>query len=262
MKLEVLVSTMNQKDLALINKMNLATDAIIINQTDCLDYKVEEKDSIKIRIFSFNEKGIGRSRNNALMRSNADICVIADDDMVYVDGYEKIIIEEFKRNPKADVIIFNVKIIDEKGERIRKQNNKRVRFYNSLKYGAVRIAFRREKILKENISFSLLFGGGALYGSGEDSIFITDCLKKGLKIYTSSQKIADVYNYDSTWFTGYNNKFFFDKGALFAAISSKFSYLLSIQFVIRHYSKYKNEMKLTDALRYIIQGSKSYRSTR
>lgn len=258
MELEVLVSTMNQKDLSLVDKMKIRSDAIIINQCDFIDYtKIEENDRI-IKMFSFNERGVGKSRNNALMRSTADICVMADDDVVYVDNYEDIIIREFKKNPKADVIIFSVTLIDKKGKITKKLKNKRVGFFNSLKYGTVRIAFRREKILKHNIYFSLLFGGGALYGSGEDSLFINDCLTRGLKVYTNSTKIADVYNYESSWFEGYNKKYFFDKGALFGAISKKFAYLLIIQFAIRKYSKYKNAISFREACKYMFQGLKHY----
>lgn len=259
MRLEVLVSTMDQKDFSLINKMNLSSDAIIINQSDYFDYNEVTKDDNLFRMYSFNERGVGKSRNNALMRSSADICVLADDDMVYVDNYKEIILNEFKKNPKADVIIFSVKIIDNKGERFRKLKDKRARFFNSFKYGAVRIAFRREAILKRNIHFSLLFGGGAKHGSGEDSIFLMDCIKKGLRVYTSSKKIADIYNYESSWFNGYNKKYFFDRGALFKALFPKFGLLLILQFAIRKHSLYKDEMRLFEAIRHMISGYRDYK---
>lgn len=259
MKLELLVSTMNQKDTSIAEKMNIVSDVIIINQGDYYDYTEIKNKKNLIRMYSFNEKGVGKSRNNALMRSNADICVLADDDVVYVDNYEDIILNEFIKNPKADVIVFGVTIIDNKGERFKKLENKRVRYFNSLKYGAVRIAFRREAILKSNIHFTLLFGGGARYGSGEDTIFLTDCLKKGLKVYTCPQKIADVYNYQSSWFTGYNKKFFIDKGALFSAVMPKLSYILALQFAIRKHSLYKNQMNLREAFDYMVQGIKKYK---
>ena len=34
-----------------------------------------------------------------------------------------------------------------------------------------------------HITFSLLFGGGAKYSNGEDSLFLKDCLKYGLVVY-------------------------------------------------------------------------------
>lgn len=83
-------------------------------------------------------------------------------------------------------------------------------------------------------------------------------MKKGLRIYTSSSKIADVYNYESSWFTGYNEKYFFDKGALFAAISKRIAYPLIIQFALRKYPKYKKNIGFFDAYKYMVQGLKHY----
>ena len=111
MKIEVLVSTMHQKNTDLINKMNLKTDAIIINQTDNTDYNEISLKEYKVRMFSFNERGVGLSRNSALMRSDADICVLADDDMVFCDDYEEAVKTAFKDNPEADLIIFNLWVV-------------------------------------------------------------------------------------------------------------------------------------------------------
>jgi hypothetical protein len=76
MDIEVLVSTMHRSDTDLIKKMNLQTDAIIINQTDKVDYEEISHNNKKVRFFSFNERGVGLSRNSALMRSVGDICVL------------------------------------------------------------------------------------------------------------------------------------------------------------------------------------------
>ncbi len=37
---------------------------------------------------------------------------------------------------------------------------------------------------KKHVSFSLLFGGGArATAMGEDSLFIRDCIRSGMKVY-------------------------------------------------------------------------------
>ena len=41
-----------------------------------------------IKIYSFDERGVGLSRNSALMRADADIIVFADSDVIYNDDYE------------------------------------------------------------------------------------------------------------------------------------------------------------------------------
>lgn len=69
-----------------------------------------------------------------------------------------------------------------------------------------------------NISFSLLFGGGAKYSSGEDSLFLQECFRAGLHVYCSPIKIADVQQEVSSWFEGYTDKYFFDTGVLAATL--------------------------------------------
>lgn len=234
MKVEVLVSTVNCDPRELIKKMNIQTDAIIINQCDKNEYEEIMIKDYMIKVYSFNERGVGLSRNTALMRASGDIVLFADDDEVLEDNYSNKIILEFELNKKNDFIIFSVGSFggERKAQIINK--SKKIHFYNCLRYGAVRFAVRREFLIKNNITFSLLFGGGAKYGSGEDSIFMYDCLKNKAKIITSPVKIADVDFSESSWFKGYNQKYYFDKGALFYHLNHKFPYFLSVMYILKH----------------------------
>ena len=102
---------MNQTDYKLLETMNLKTDVIAINQ--CGTNKVEEilYNERKVKIYSLKEKGIGLSRNTALDRADGEICLFADDDIVYEDNYYQIIQKAFYENPKADILVFNVPIV-------------------------------------------------------------------------------------------------------------------------------------------------------
>ncbi|TQR12716.1 glycosyltransferase family A protein [Psychrobacillus soli] len=258
MNLQVLVSTMYQDDHSLLEKMNIQSDAIFINQCNKNDFQNFVYKGNEIKFLSFAERGIGLSRNNALMRATADICLFADDDVTYVDNYKDIIINAFKSNPKANIIVFNVQSTNPEREEYIIHDEKRLRFYNCLRYGTFRVAIRTESLRKKNIYFSLLFGGGAKYGSGEDSILIMDSLKKGLKIYASPEKIGTVTHKESTWFNGYTDKFFIDKGALFYNISRRWASLLSLQFVIRKRSLFKDDKKILEAFKLLIKGIRNY----
>lgn len=260
MKIEVLAATMNQNSLEIFHKMNIQTHATIVNQVDFIGYESQIINGKEVRLLSFNEKGVGLSRNSALMRSDADICLMADDDMVYYDGYERIVREAFKNNPTADVILFDVEIEDVNGIITKKiTGNERVRYHNFMKFGTVNIAFRRKEIIKNRISFSLLFGGGAKYGSGEDTLFLTDCLNKNLKIYTHNKVIAKINYRPSSWFQGYNQKFLRDKGALFGAMFPNACYLIALQFVFRK-TKLLEEFRKRDAIKYLLEGIREYKT--
>lgn len=261
MKIQTLVATMNQTNIKeLLEKMNIETDAIITNQTsDFSDesFKFKSKD---IQVYNFKEKGIGLNRNNALMRANADIVLFADDDMKYKENYEKIILDEFNKNPKADMILFNLCNNDTARPRYIIKRIKRIHKYNCLRYGAVRMAVKLDRIRQNNIYFSLLFGGGAKYGSGEDSIFIYNCIKSGLKAYSSPKEILTIEESESTWFNGYNEKYFYDKGALLSCIFKRKSFFMIPVFLFKNRNMAK-KFGIKEAYKMMKKGCKEFKKS-
>ena len=105
MKLQVLVSAVNEEASTLAERMNLESDALIINQTDHFGYEEYMHNGRKVQCYSFQEKGVGLSRNNALLRAQADIVLFSDEDIVYDAGYEKRILDAFEAHPEADVVV-------------------------------------------------------------------------------------------------------------------------------------------------------------
>ena len=87
MTLQVLVATMHQKDHSLLERMNIQCDAIVINQCDRDEIERFQFRGHDILWMSLKERGVGLSRNTALMRATADILLFADDDVVYNDGW-------------------------------------------------------------------------------------------------------------------------------------------------------------------------------
>ena len=145
MRLEGLPSVMNEEFGELVHRMQFASDAVIINQCDRLGYEEMEYQGHRVRFYSFPEKGVGRSRNEAILRSEGDICIFADADLVYEPGYAEAVRGEFERNPKADMILFNV-VVEEPRRTYDIRRRKRVHWYNCGRYGAVSFAVRRESL--------------------------------------------------------------------------------------------------------------------
>lgn len=258
---QVLLSTMNQNNYEILKQMNIRSNALIVNQNAILSESIFDFRGNNIEWYSFPEKGIGKSRNIALLRSSGDVALFADDDVVYRDDYRILIQKEFVRNPKADLIVFNVGSTNPDRPEYTIKERKRVHFFNCLRYGTFRIAVRTDRIKKKRIGFSLLFGGGSKYGSGEDSLFIVDCLRSGLRMYSSPVEIGKVTHSQSSWFSGYNEKYFFDKGALFCAISEPFAVLLCLQFCLRH-KEMTVDLSLPAAFQQMLRGIKDYKQTR
>lgn len=245
---------MNQVDYSLIDKMNIQSDVIVVNQCQKNSLDEFEYKNFKVKWFSLAEHGVGLSRNTGLMRADAPICLLADDDLVYEDGYVEKVKKAFSENPKADVIIFNVKE-SRNGEPLRDYVNKN-RFVGRKgvsSFATFTIGFRTQCIKKKNIVFHRMFGGGADYSCGEDTIFLQDCIKKGLNIYTCTTTIGIVRHSESTWFNGYSKKYFVDKGVLYQYLYPRLSKILAIYHVIKHRDIY-SEVGIKKAIGFMWEG--------
>ena len=234
-KVEVIVACMNQKDDSLYSEMNLQTDAILANQSDKFSYMEYSKHNGCIaKVISTPDRGVGKNRNKGLIFANGEYLLCADQDMIYADGYEKIVLNAFANKKNVDMIVFNLEYLNRfTPARKEKQVFRRVHFWNSMRYGAARIAIRKTALDKANLSFSTLYGGGAPYSSGEDSLFIREALRKGLKIYYCPIVIATVKQEESSWFKGYNDKYFKDKGVLIANAFPVMKYVFMYYFAYR-----------------------------
>ena len=73
MRLQFLVSAVNENVETLAERMNLQADAIVVNQCDRNEYREYTFEGNRIRCYSFAERGVGLSRNNCLMRAT-EIC--------------------------------------------------------------------------------------------------------------------------------------------------------------------------------------------
>lgn len=260
MKMEVLVSTMNLDDAeGLKKRMNILGSSVIINQItkeDVSDINIFDGEN---RVYSYHEKGLSKSRNKAIEKSNADICIIADDDLTYVDDYEDIIEQAYNKYRDADIIAFYVESTNKKAPTTMQSEGK-VGFLKSMKIFSFQITFKRESILKRNIKVDENFGAGSgKYTMGEENIFLFDCLRKKAKIYFVPLTIATVTHNESTWFKGFTEQYFISKGACFYRMSKWFSSIFITQFAVRKYKLYKEEMKFTDALKYMFKGRKQVR---
>lgn len=255
MRVQILASVMNQSLESIAEKMHLDSDAVIINQCDRLGCEETKYNGHNVRFFSFPDRGVGRSRNEAILRADGDICLFSDEDIVYEPGYASAVANEFEKNPDADMILFNVTIGEER-QTYHISSRKRVHWYNCGRYGAVSFAVKRESLLASGVTFSLLFGGGARYSNGEDSLFLKEFMGKGYKVYTAPVTIGREELRESTWFSGYNEKFFHDRGVLYRYLYGRLDKLMALRYLIVHKEKLCSENSLKQAYRWMKDGMK------
>ncbi len=228
-----MVSAMNCDGRALAERMNLRAESILIVQCDHFGYEEFLREGQKMRCYYFAERGVGLSRNNALLRADADLVVFADEDIVYEDGAPQAICGEFEANRQADMLLFNVKASEGRSTYWNRDVS-RVRWHNSGRYPTYSFALRRKRMQEKNLTYSLLFGGGAPFCAGEDSLFLMDCLRAGLKVYTDPLCIGREEYRPSTWFHGYDRKYFHDRGVLYHFLYGRLAWPLGLRFLLRN----------------------------
>lgn len=239
-KIQVLISTMNRENFDFLKNMNLQTEVVVGNQ--CGENKVFETDEEfgHIKVINSDTQGLSVNRNITLKYADADIVMLSDDDLEYVDDYKNIVSKAFEENPDADVIVFN--LYEEPITRYVIKKKFKVGWFNYMRFGSVRISFRLDSIRSKNIVFDKNFGAGSSIPTGEDTIFLHDCLANKLNIYAVPVYLLRLTNErKSTWFSGYTDQYFQNKGKLFKRILPCFYKLLCLQDAVRHSKTYGND---------------------
>lgn len=249
--LEVLVSCMHQTDDALVRQAGLTGDVLVINQCDREGYEEYAAPGGRVRIFSTAGRGLTRSRNMAIAHARGDLCLLCDDDEAFVPDYDEKIRTAYTRLPQADVIIF--KMADRPAsfpDRVQ-----RLRFPGTMKVSSWQISFRRQRLLDAGVRFDELLGAGTGNGAEEELKFLLDCEKAGLAIYYVPEEIASVAQKESTWFTGFDETFFENRGATTRYIlGAPMAIVYGIYYVLRKRSLYEEKLTMSQALGAILRG--------
>ena len=255
-KLEVLCATMHQKDFSKIREMNIHTDVVFANQADTTKFEEYHFDGHWARMITTNTRGVGINRNFALSYAQGEICLFADDDVVYEDDMETKILSEFETHPDADIIIFQ---FDTNSDRkVKKpQKTRTCSRFTRMPWGTFRVAFRLKELKKANIWFTTLFGGGCLFPSGEDSLWLIEARRKGLTIYVSEKTIGTVTHETSTWFTGYDENYYFARGAFYQGARPKLIHFWMHYFALR--TRGWGKLSYSEKMKWLRLGAKGYR---
>lgn len=229
-EIEYLVVTTGRENMDFLQDMNIKGKTVVTNQSN--HYSVDScENAIMV---TTPTKGVGVNRNLGLSLAKADYSFIVDDDMVFYDNANEVIERALKVHSDADVIIFNFDYVkDNKVVRPRMKKAGSINIHNCLNYGICCTLVKNTTIQKHNTTFSTLFGGGCIYSCGEDSLFFLECVRNGLRIYTYLEPVGRNEYRESSWFTGYNEKFFFDKGAWIACAFKRMKHLMKWYFVFR-----------------------------
>ena len=256
---EVLLSAMYLEDEKYVDTLNIHTDCVVINQCDrqCSRQVTHTtaKGPVRITYVETEERGLSKSRNEAIRNATESICILCDNDVEYADNYDTVVRDAFLRHEDADVIVFFIKRPERDHPVFNKE--KRMGYLSVLKIFSPEIAFRRESV--KVITFNEMFGAGARFFMGEENLFLYDCLRQHKKVVYVPEMIAEVRMEESTWFKGFDKEFFVSRGANYEAMTRHFSGLLILQYAIRKRKLYSGNISVAGAISQMLRGRKEYR---
>ena len=259
--LEILLSTMNRNSLGFLDDMfrddnYLNYNILIVNQTTNDRLLVSDYDNIRV-INSF-EKGLPQSRNLAIENASGDICLIADDDVTYKKDFDLNILNAFEKFDKADIITFQM--VDDEGKLFKAYQDIEIHDKRSItKANSVVIAFRKESLIKNSVSFNTNFGLGTMFPTANEYVFLRNALKANLKLYYEPIIILSHPFFSSGKDLG-NDKIVFARAALFYKYSGILSYFRLCKYLYLVYRK--NVLALNELFPKFIIGTKGIKAYR
>ena len=235
--IDFLVTTINKNSDEIINlakEMNISGKAIIRSQFFLQHQFVpfEQKYS-ELKLISANDVGTSINRNNAFQMSNADYVLFADDDICFVDNYERVLTNVIRNNKYPKAIEFS--FFDESGQLVLRKN-KKTKCMSNLKYGVWFLLLSRKEILERfgYKPFNEKFGPGSTFSCGEDSIFRMYFYKKNKSIVGSNYVLGKNLHKGSTWFVGKTEKYFLDRSATYGYIYPNLYFLFIVRMKIQN----------------------------
>ncbi len=167
------------------------TDSSYLNDVPAV---LRERKDVKLTYLA--GKGLSRNRNNALLHSSADICLIADDDNKYQNMYLDRIFVYMTGNTDVDIALFKATT---DGVHWLKPTYPRhsTSYEDAIRQGyypsSVEMVIRRKQLLHEGVLFNERFGlGSDVFCSGEESIFIADALRHKMKVHYFPELIVQT----------------------------------------------------------------------
>ncbi len=235
---EILISTMFRSDISFLETMFPNGDysmypILIVNQTDA--ERQLQVDQGTIRVINTEERGLPQSRNMAIRNAIGEICLVADDDVLYVNDLESIILNGYTTYPDAAVITFQ--LMNTKGKLYRsypditEHTSKHINTVNG-----VVISFKKKMLLEKEVLYNPHFGLGTTFGTANEYVFMKNVLRAKLPAYFVPEVILTHPDESSGQASG-SDRVLYARGALTYKYYGVLSYLWVFKYVfflVRH----------------------------
>lgn len=218
---EILVATMHRDSLDFLRNMfpegSFADyNILIVNQTEPDRQLVSVYPNV--RVINSTERGLSNSRNLALQHAIGNLCVIADDDVVFEQGFTQKIVDAYNERPDAALMVF----------RAADGNSRLYKNYPQAKHHpmsqlqrlsvmSIEMVVNLPVVKQSDVWFDSRFGLGSAFTMGEEAIFVNGLYKKGLTILAEPQLIVRHPAEDTHKKVSVNEKYYV-QGAVFTKL--------------------------------------------
>ncbi len=235
---EILISTMFRSDLSFLETMFPNGDysvypILIINQTDTAQLLVSTQ--ANVRIINTEERGLPQSRNMAIQNAIGEVCLVADDDVMYVPDLQSIVLGGYTTYPDAVVVTFQLQktngTLFRKYPVVTKHTNASYKTVNG-----VVISFKKDVLLDKDVLYNPHFGLGATFSGANEYVFMRNVMKAKLPAYFVSAVILTHPEVSSGQDLG-SDRLLFLRGGLAYKCYGIWSYLWVLKYVfflVRH----------------------------
>lgn len=240
-KISIAISTISSRlnNLALEKHTNV--EYVIVHQK----YDESSPDAVKnlkdrddVIYIPLDTPGLSASRNVAILNSTGDYILIMDDDVTF-SMYKIFHLIKKMQSEGIDIGTY-YHSYQGGGSTMKTAKEIKLNFLTIAKPSSIDICVNRQAIQKNNILFDESFGLGTKHPSGEEMIFLSDCLKSGLSIKRYPLEICEHPPITSgSDFYSTKNKIK-AKHAMFNRISHRLGNILFMLFVIKKLPKAHN----------------------
>ena len=184
--IQILIATMNRTNFDFLKAMFVFSDfstlnLLVINQTT--SDRLLQSDFENVEVINSFDKGLSKSRNLALQMASKDLVILTDDDVVFQSSFENFVLNTFNSNPSHDGFRFQYE--NENGNFPKKYPKRflsKLSNFEILNASSVELVFKKNSIKSKVVLFDENFGLGSTFYMGEEAIFVSDAIKKGLNI--------------------------------------------------------------------------------
>ncbi len=151
-----------------------------------------------VRVSHIAGRGVARSRNHALdlCPLDAEIALFADDDGVYERHYIDDLKQFYAQHPEIDLAGMMIETFPGERPYSPYYPTELTRIENPYlaRIASAEMSFRPQVIRHAGVRFDTRFGAGSGFiPFGEETVFVSDCLKAGIRVWFSPQYIVRMH---------------------------------------------------------------------